>query len=306
MRLLSGAAFCGEITLEELKALQTEPKNIVYKTAGEESLQLHVYAPDGVPGEKRPAIVMIHGGGWSAPGSFHLVPHCRYFALRGLVAVNVEYRLAKKESSVRIPDCVADCRDAVRYVRKNAADLGIDPEKIIVAGESAGGHLAAALGLLPDPEENKAGTVSARPNAMILFNPVVDLTALKWMPQHAGVTALPDSPLEENWEARAKRMSPIFFVRKDLPPTLLIHGAADSVVPVEQADRFAKAMKDAGNKLSYERKDGWEHAFLIPGCGKNEQIAESLHAVTDKFLAELGYLHGDPIITDSKTDLKKP
>ena len=95
-----------EITVAQLKNLRTEPRKIVYKTADNVKLQVHLYAAEGrAPGEKRPAILMIHGGGWESPGPFHMAPHCRYFALRGLVAVNVEYRLAKKDSAVRIPDC---------------------------------------------------------------------------------------------------------------------------------------------------------------------------------------------------------
>ncbi|MGA2621866.1 MAG: hypothetical protein ABSF26_30055 [Thermoguttaceae bacterium] len=97
---LALAAACtssaAEITVAELKAPGTEPRAIVYKTAGDAKLQIHVYAAEGrSPGERRPAILMVHGGGWQAPGPFHMAPHCRYFALRGLVAVNVEYRLVR-------------------------------------------------------------------------------------------------------------------------------------------------------------------------------------------------------------------
>ncbi|MGA2064926.1 MAG: alpha/beta hydrolase [Thermoguttaceae bacterium] len=290
----------GEITLAELKALRTEPRKIVYKTADNVKLQVHLYAAEGrAPGEKRPAILMIHGGGWESPGPFHMAPHCRYFALRGLVAVNVEYRLAKKDSAVRIPDCVADCRDALRLVRRKAAELGIDPERIAVAGDSAGGHLAAALGLLPDPEEGEQGVVSSRPNAMILYNPVVDLAALQWMRGHAGVGPRSDSPQGETWEDRARGVSPIRYVRKGLPPTLLIHGDRDGCVPVERADRFAKLMRDAGNRIEYHRMAGWDHAFAIPGCGTDQQITEALR-MTDRFLAGLGYLQGEATIVASR------
>jgi acetyl esterase/lipase len=289
-----------EITVGQLKDLRTEPRKIVYKTADNVKLQVHVYAAEGrAPGEKRPAILMIHGGGWESPGPFLTAPHCRYFALRGLAAVNVEYRLVKKGSAVRIADCVADCRDALRMVREKAAGLGIDPERVAVAGDSAGGHLAAALGLLPDPEEGKQGVVSSRPNAMILYNPVVDLAALKWIPGHAGVGPLPASPQGETWEDRAKRISPIRYVRKGLPPTLLIHGDHDGCVPVERADRFAKLMQGAGNRIEYKRMVGWDHAFAIPGCGTDKQIAETLR-MTDRFLTGLGYLQGEATIIASR------
>jgi acetyl esterase/lipase len=130
---------------------------------------------------------------------------------------------------------------------------------------------------------------------MILYNPVLDLAALGWMPGHAGVGPLPASPKDETWEDRARRVSPIRYVRKGLAPTLLIHGDRDGCVPVEQADRFAKLMEDAGNPIQYKRMAGWDHAFAIPGCGTDQQIAEALR-MTDRFLASLGYLQGEATI----------
>lgn len=92
------------------------------------TFKVRLSGPDGTP------IVTIHGGGWGAGDPSLLAPHCRYFSSRGLVAVNVEYRLVSKGSTVRIADCVADCRDAIRFVRESAVSLGIDPERIAVAG----------------------------------------------------------------------------------------------------------------------------------------------------------------------------
>jgi len=285
-----------EVTLGSLKAIEAKPARLVYKTVGDKALHVDVYRPEShQPDEPRPAILMSHGGGWAAPGPFHFVPHCRYFASRGIVAVNVEYRLVDKKTSVRIPDCIADCRDALRFVRRSASKLGIEPKRIAAAGDSAGGHLAACLALIPAPEAKDKESANSRPNATILYNPCVDLVGLHWAKQHAGFAAVPGATDEGSWEERVKKISPMAHIRPGAPPTLLIHGVLDDCVPIEQADRFAKRMKDAGNTIEYRRVKSWKHASVIPNYGTEEQIVESLR-LTDSFLASLGCLRGKPTI----------
>ena len=299
--MLSG--YASEVTIGKLKKLERKPLKLVYKKVRGQALHVYVHTPEGHKRkDRRPAIVMIHGGGWAAPGPFHFTPHCRYFALRGLVAVNVEYRLVSKKTAVRIPDCIADCGDAWRFVQKRAKKLGIDRDRIAVAGDSAGGHLAACLAMLPDFRISKKKRLKSRPGAAILYNPCLDLAALPWMKNHAGVAPLPGTPKVSTWQERAKRVSPSQYIRKGLPPMLLIHGTEDSCVPVEQADRFAKQMKAAGNQLEYRRMNGWKHAFVIPDYGTEKQIVETLR-ITDKFLVSLGYLKGKPTI---KTQWRPP
>lgn len=215
----------------------------MYKTVGDTNLSLQVYSPTSPA--PNPAVLLIHGGGWKAGMPELLAAQAHHFASNGFVAVTVEYRLEG-----RLADCVADCRDALRYVRQMD---GVDRDRIVVLGESAGGHIAAML-------------ASEKPAALVLYNPVVDLDALKWTPPHD------DS------------LSPIKQVRAGWPPTLLIHGTRDGVVPVEQADRFAEAMRAAGNRIEYQRVEGWDHAFAIPNYGKPEQTAATWQ-MTDAFLA---------------------
>ena len=296
MLALCVAGPAGAVMLDELcRGGDPAPDTRVYKTVSGTNLSVTVYAPPGPITKPRAAILMIHGGGWGEGKPALLAPHCRYFAARGMVAVNVGYRLVKKDNRVRIADCVADCRDALCFVQQEAAKLGIDPARIAVAGESAGGHLAAAVALLPPAGGSRP--VEA-PGALILYNPVVDPVALGWMTGHPGVAALPDSPAGETWRERAERISPVRFVRAGLPPTLIIHGAQDVVVPVEQADRFTELMRKAGNRVEYQRVEGWGHAFLIPDYGKPAQIVAALR-MTDVFLAGLGYLSGEPTIVEA-------
>ena len=288
---LMAAATVGQsenLTLEQLLDQDDTPRLETYKTVDGKELRLHVYTPEGhKQTDKRPAILVIHGGGWGNPGPFHVAHLCRYLAGRGMVAVNVEYRLVGKDTDVRIADCMADCADALAYVRKQAGTLGIDPSRIAVAGDSAGGHLAAALAL--------AMGTKAPANAAILYNPVLDLADTAWMAQHQGVAALPDSPPDETWQDRAKRVSPTAFVGPDLPPMLLIHGVKDACVPIKQADAFARQVQKFKNPIQYERMPDWNHAFIVPNYGTEPQIVKTLQ-LTDTFLTSLGYLAGEPTI----------
>jgi acetyl esterase len=287
-----------ELTYEKLIAMDNAPKVVTYKEVGEEKLHLYVYAPDGhKKTDKRPAILVIHGGGWESPGLKNMAHLCRYLALQGMVAINVQYRLVSRKTTVRIPDSMADCNDAFSYAKTHGTELGIDPKRIAVAGESAGGHLAAVVGLGMDPKGGEPAAKEALPNAVILYNPCVDLLGIPWMKGHAGVSKLADTPEGETWDVRAKRISPLEFVRKGLPPMLLIHGIADGCIPIKLSDGFAERMKKEGNAVTYHRMDGWNHAFMVPNCGPKEQVVKTIQ-LTDAFLLSLGYLQGKPILAD--------
>ncbi len=289
--LLAVGGWAGEITYEQLIDLDTKPRKITYKTVGTTELQLHVYTPRQKPQSPLPAILVIHGGGWGAPGPANMAHMCRYLARRGMVAINMEYRLVSKKTTVRIPDCLADCRDALDYIRAHAKELGVDPRRIAVAGDSAGGHLAAALALSMGPDDKPF----TPPHAAVLLNPCVDLVGLKWMKNHAGIAPTPDTPKTESWDVRAGRVSPIAHVKKGLPPILLIHGVDDGVVPVQHADAFHKKVRRAQGKIKYHRMKDWGHAFIVPNYGKPKQIVKTLQ-LTDVWLAKLGYLKGKPQI----------
>ena len=167
-------------TIAEFMAMSSQPETVVYKTVGDERLSLLVMKPEGVPpGNKSPVMVWIHGGGWTGGNPQMFVPHMRYAVARGAVAISVQYRLVKLKNNqlaegVSLEDCVADCADAIRYLRIHADDFGIDPQKVIVLGDSAGGHLALCLGVLPLGKDTRV-------NAVIDFNGISDLVDSKWI-----------------------------------------------------------------------------------------------------------------------------
>ena len=213
-----------------------------YKVVEGTQLSLHVFNPPGHrSADHRPAIVFIHGGGFTGGHPSFFFPHCRYFASRGAVAFSINYRLVKKkglEAFDAVGDCLTDCKSAIRYIRANADTFGVDPERIAVAGDSAGGHLAACLGTIDgfdDPDEDRS--VSSMANAMVLYNPVMDVN-LKALINLFQIKET-GSALKENTD----RISPVYYVSEGQPPALVMHNTEDTNVPIEQSYRFTEAMK---------------------------------------------------------------
>ncbi len=275
-------------------------QTVVIKNSSDQDVKIEFFRPAGVlSNERRPAILWIHGGGWVAGTTDATTPHARYFASRGMFAANVAYRLASP-GKVTVADCLEDCRAAMRYLRTHADELGIDPSRIAVAGDSAGGHLAAALGTLPDAET----VVSSRADAMLLYNPIVDMTEGDWIRYAVGGEALSNKksprPTAPSEVALARSLSPIFNVRAGQAPAILLHGRADHVVPISQAERFADAAHTAGNRCDlviYENDIG--HAFVLAGYKYPESVVVEAIRAGDRFLASLGWLEGEPTLTIS-------
>ncbi len=237
-----------------------------------------VYPPDARPAEPRPAVVFIHGGGWGAGDADQWFPPCRYFALRGVVGVSVDYRL--KDGTTSIADCLTDCKSAVRYLRAHAAELGIRPDRIVVVGESAGGHLAAALGTVEGFDEpGEDLSVSTVPDAMILLNPITDLST-RW---------------GKSLGDRALSLSPLHRVGKRTPPALLVHGDADPVVDVAQTLAFHEKMRALGIRSDLVVLPGVRHAFAVFRYGPDHLNARAILDM-DRWLASMGYVHGEPLL----------
>lgn len=253
-----------------------------YKEIDGTKLNVWIFHPDGkaTPGAKRPAIVFFFGGGWTGGSPEQFERQARHLASRGMVAITADYRVASRQQAKPV-QCVADAKSAVRWVRRNAERLGIDPQRIVAAGGSAGGHLAAATGTLPGlGEKGEDTSISSAPNAMVLFNPALVLAPLPGV----DLKGFESRVNPERFGCAPEEISPVHHVRAGTPPTLILHGRADTTVPFTSAEAFATAMKKAGNRCDLVGFEGQPHGWFN-GVGYDATLAEM-----DKFLVSLGYL----------------
>lgn len=259
-------------------AAKIEPvRTVTYKQISDRQLKLHVFEPDGHKASDRQSVfVIFHGGGWTGGSPRRTYPFADYFRKLGMVGISVEYRLLRKDSGVTVFDCVKDGRSAVRYVRQHAEELGVDSQKIIVAGCSAGGHVAAATALFDGIDEASDDAESSSvPNAMVLYYPVIDTSASGYGQQKIGAA----------W----KQLSPVDHVRPNLPPTLHFHGTADTVTPYAGAVEFRRRMKKSGNVCELVSHEGGVHGHVIFDL----QLFESSMKRTQDFLTAHKFLSDD-------------
>jgi len=257
------------------QAAKLEPTRVVvYKKIGGRELHLHIFEPPGFKsGDQRGCFLTIHGGGWSGLSPRRQYPAAAHFASRGMVAISVEYRLLQKTSGATVFDCVKDARSAMRYVRAHATELGIDPQKIVANGGSAGGHLAAGLALFDGvDEEGEDTSVSCVPNALVLFFPVIDTSE----------EGYGRSKIGDRW----RELSPLHRVKPGLPPMILFHGTGDTVTPFKGARAFQEAMLKAGNRCELVVQEGGAHGYLMRDRALWEQTLQR----TETFLKSLGLL----------------
>lgn len=305
------------VTMTELLDTNGIPSPVVYGT-NDPAIQVIVpFLPkDAKPGEKRPALVLIHGGAWHAPGASLFYPAAKYYASRGIPSFSIDYRGIQKETNgVGIPEILSDCRAAMRYLRSHAAEYSIDPDKIAVLGDSAGGHLAACLGTIPD-QQDSAG-VSSAANLMIPCNPIVEMrpgdgNTNSWFRLIQKGAAMEKKPAPEaivptpEQIAVAQSVSPAAFVSPKSAPALVMHGQDDFVVSPEQSRKFAEDLKVAGVPAELILIPGARHAFILPRYTATEQQVVDTMTTIDRFLARNGYVSGEPTLVVSATPAWEP
>ena len=255
----------------------------VFKKVGDTELRLHVVKPKGwEASDKRPCFVAFFGGGWSNGTPLKTLSWAKWGASLGMVGVAPDYRTRTRFQTTP-EDCVADGRAAVRWIEDHAAELGIDPAKIVVLGSSAGGHVAAWTAIpspvspatAADPIPKKA------PAAMVLLWPVTDTSANGYGgPKRFG-----------NDENRANALSVTKRMLAKMPPTIVFHGTADTTVKFENSQEFVEKMKANGNSCTLTVFPDAPHSPTSSKEGeKGKERQNQIEQETQKFIHSLGLI----------------
>lgn len=232
---------------------------------GEISKTYDLIVPDGMP-SSIPLLIWIHGGGWCG-GEKRVYNDFERFTHRGYAVLSVTYRLTQEAP---FPAQLIDCKSAVRWARANAEQYGYCADRIVVGGSSAGGHLAALLGVTNnvscfDQGENLQYS-SAVQAVVDEFGPVdLEIEKIPGLTRDLQALLLDDPEL-------IHRASPIRQITGNEPPYLIVHGTADPLVPPQQSQAFAQALRKAGVDVTY---------LEIPGGGHGFDTPEFYHTLTD-------------------------
>jgi acetyl esterase len=243
----------------------------VYKSIDGSQVRLHVFSSNSPGPNGRPAIVFFFGGGWTQGSVTQFAPQARHFAERGMVAIVADYRVFGRHKTTPF-EAMADAKSAIWWVRGHSAQLGIDSDRIVAAGGSAGGHIAlsaAVFATFEDAGDDK--TVSSRPNALVLFNPAVDTSQ------------------SSQFGGRGAEGSPFHHVGGALPPTIILHGTSDTTVPFVDVERFCEKARTFGNQCELVGYEGATHGFFNPQNADGRWYRETL-LEADRFLTKIGFL----------------
>lgn len=253
-------------------------EEILYKRVDTTQLFLEVHYPPNMESSRSyPAMVFFFGGGWVGGNRSQFLHQAQYFAKRGVVCFLADYRTSKINGTTPF-ESVKDAKSAIRFIRKNATKYNIDGTRLIASGGSAGGHLAAATALVEgynDPADDMS--IDCIPNALVLFNPVVDNG-----PGGYGYERIGEA---------YKDFSPLHNIKKDAPSTILFLGTKDHLIPVVTAEYYKLVMEKVESRCDLKLYDGKGHGFFNY---KDFESYKSTVAAADQFLVSLGYLKTEP------------
>ena len=259
----------------------------VYKSINGGELRLHVFSTaNSTSPVRRQAILFFFGGGWTGGSVRTFAPQATHLAQRGMVAIVADYRVFGRHGTSPF-EAMADAKSAVRWVRAHSAELGIDPNRIVAAGDSAGGHIALSAAVFDTFDEaGEDKTVSSKPNALVLFNPAVDTTdtathtTAPLVKDRFGARGVDGSPFHHLGAGRHLRSS-FMESRHDRP--------------YADVERFCAEVRIHGTQCQLVGYEGATHGFFLPRMEDGKRYRETLLEV-DWFLTTLGYLP-EPAVT---------
>lgn len=281
--LQAGAQEDSAVKKVETPAGFTSQLDVVYARVGSWEGKLDLYLPPN-SGKPTPVVINIHGGGWNH-GTKESQTGFTTFFKNGFAVANIEYRLTGQATA---PAAVEDARCALLYVIRNAAQLNIDVNKVVVMGGSAGGHLALMAGMLgndrrfdtncPGKEEVKVAAIIDKYGITDVWDwgygpRITSKSATNWLGSHAKDAAF------------AASVSPVSYVSKNTPPVFIVHGDADPTVPYQQSADLYKKLTDAGVKTKFMTVEGGQHGKFEKE--KNSMVNKEIIA----FLKSVGVIN---------------
>lgn len=236
--------------------------NVTYRQVGTQQIKMDIYMPPGDKPATAPVLYYVHGGGWAAgskdKGGLPLMrPVFEQVAEKGFVCVSINYRLCEKNNGVLMRDCVTDAMDGLRFLNKHAEQYGIDPNRIVVWGDSAGGQLAQMLALGDSKtfvgDETLAG-FDVRPIACISWYGPTDFTDVNLFktdlsdknPDRFGSRITGSDGGYAKNPGAYEEMSPYYWLKADSPPLLLLQGDTDATIPLGHAPHLKKKADEIG------------------------------------------------------------
>ena len=251
-----------------------------YRSVDGVELKAHVFRPSGSPpGRGYAGAVLLHGGGWFMGEPGWLAERGRRLASLGMVAIALQYRLSDQQAITPL-EAMADVRAGIRWMRTNAASLGIDPDRIAAIGVSAGGHLAMAAALID--ADSVAAEPSSAANVFVLWYPALSLAGDEWL-ERILLGRVPVSSID-----------PVVHVKSGLGPALIFVGANDSLTPLAGQEAFCARMRQAGNACTIQVYPGLGHLFMTNPWGEGNEPPDSAARVdasarAERFMDSLGY-----------------
>ena len=255
----------------------------IYHQTPQGDILAHVFLPSGELTSPAPVVVFFHGGFWDSTMPTQFVPHCLHFTSRGAIAVAAETRTASKTGTGPL-EAIEDARELVRWLRKNADTLNLDPQKITVGGAAGGAMLALLTAMPKDKNLPDVDGVSCRPQALLLFSALVNTT-----PKGQASDRFPNPK-------SAKENSPSSLVRGKLPPMLFFHGKSDRITPFDDVERICRRLRWRRNVCQLVDFEKAEHSFF--NFNVSHRHFELTVEAADRFLVERGLLepeHGSEV-----------